>query len=167
MQLIVAALACDLSRSASFCFGRGTLAFSPSFLGLTEHYHAYSHYGFADTARQVEYGQLLGWTAEQVASLIGRLEAIPTSDGQSLLHHSLMMWSTDNSNGWAHTIEDTPFVLAGHAGGTLEGGRVVSYPSGTFHNRLLVAAGHALGHDIETFGSEEWSAGGALPDLFS
>lgn len=166
MQLLVAALACDLSRSASFCFGRGTLAFAPTFLGLTEHYHAYSHYGFTDTERQAEYSQLLGWTAQQVASLIARLDAIPASDGQSLLYHSLMMWSTDNSNGWAHTVEDTPFVLAGQAGGALQTGRVVSYPSGTYHNRLLVSAAQGLGHDIETFGSAEFSKGGALPGLF-
>lgn len=166
MQLLVAALACDLGRSASFCFGRGTLAFSPTFLGLTDHYHAYSHYGFSDVARQAEYGQLLGWTAEQVASLLTRLDQIPTPDGRSLLFHSLVMWSTDNSNGWAHTVEDTPFILAGQASGGLQTGRVVSYASGTHHNRLLVSAAQALGHDVETFGSEESSKGGALPGLF-
>jgi hypothetical protein len=167
MQLLVAALACDLARSGTFCFGRGTLAFAPTFLGLNEHYHAYSHYGFQDTERQAEYAQLLAWTAEQVASLINRLEAIPAADGQSLLYHSLMMWSTDNSNGWAHTVEDTPFVLAGQAGGALESGRVVTYPSGTYHNRLLIAAAQGLGHDVETFGAAELSKGGALPGLFS
>jgi len=166
MQLMVAALACDLSRSVSFCFGRGTLAFAPTFLGFDEHYHAYSHYGFADTARQAEYSQLLAWTAEQVASLIERLDAIPTPDGESLLHHSLLMWSTDNSNGWAHTVEDTPFILAGQAGGALQTGRVVSYPSGTFHNRLLIAAAQALGHDIAVFGEPDLSRGGPLPGLF-
>lgn len=166
MQLMVAALACDLSRSVSFCFGRGTLAFAPTFLGLDEHYHAYSHYGFSDAARQTEYSQLLAWTAEQVASLLTRLEAVPAADGQSLLYHSLMMWSTDNSNGWAHTVDDTPFILAGRAGGALETGRVVTYPSGTFHNRLLIAAAQALGHDIDTFGSAELSEGGALEGLF-
>lgn len=167
MQLLVAALACDLSRSASFCFGRGTLAFAPTFLGLTEHYHAYSHFGFDDTSRQAEYSQLLGWTAQQVTSLIQRLEAIPTADGRTLLYHCLMMWSTDNSNGWAHTIEDTPIILAGQAGGALQGGRVVSYPSGTYHNRLLISAAQALGHDVDTFGSAEYSEGGALPGVFS
>lgn len=166
MQLLVAALACDLSRSSSFCFGRGTLAFTPTFLGLSEHYHAYSHYGFGDTDRQAEYSQLLGWTAQQVESLISRLEAIPTADGRSLLYHSLLMWSTDNSNGWAHTVDDTPFMLAGQAGGALETGRVVTYPSGTFHNRLLMSAAQALGHDAETLGQAEFASEDPLPDLF-
>lgn len=166
-DILVAALACDLARSATFAFGRGTLAFTPTFLGVNEHYHALSHYGLADEAKQRDYTALLRWTSDKVASLIERLDAIPESDGKSLLHHSLMLWSTDNSNGWNHNVDDVPFVLAGQASGALDTGRVVSFPYGTRHNRLLVSAAQAFGEPIDAYGPAEYCVGGALPGLFS
>ncbi len=167
LEILAVGLACDLSRSATFAFGRGTLAFVPTFLGLSEHYHAYSHYSFGDTQKQAEYAQLLAWTADKVAGLIERLRAIPEADGTSLLHHSLLAWNTDNSAGWAHTVDDVPFVLAGQAGGALATGRTVSYEHGTKHNRLLLSIARAFGEDIDAFGPADYNEGGVLPRLFS
>ena len=164
LDLLVAALACDVSRNGTFAFGRGTLAFTPTFLGLSGNgYHGYSHYGLAEEERQAEYTQLLAWTSERVASLIDRLAAIPESDGESLLFHSLMVWNTDNSSGAAHTVEDVPFILAGQAGGKLETGRVLSYAPQTKHNRLLLSIARSFGHDIDAFGPREYCEDGPLP----
>lgn len=163
MDMLVAALACDVSRNGTFAFGRGTLSFAPTFLGINGNgYHGYSHYGLAEEDRQAEYTQLLGWTSERVASLIDRLAEIPESDGQSLLYHSLMVWNTDNSSGAAHTVEDVPFIMAGQAGGKLETGRVLSYAAQTKHNRLLLSIARAFGHDVEHFGPREYCEGGPL-----
>jgi hypothetical protein len=101
-----------------------------------------------------------------MASLIDGLRAIPEADGMSLLHHSLLLWNTDNSSGEAHRVDDVPFVMAGQAGGKLETGRVLSYQHGTKHNRLLVAIAQAFGEDIETFGEPEYCEGGALDRIF-
>ncbi len=99
--------------------------------------------------------------------MIERLRAIPEADGTSLLHHSLLAWNTDNSAGWAHTVDDVPFVLAGQAGGALATGRTVSYEHGTKHNRLLLSIARAFGEDIDAFGPADYNEGGVLPRLFS
>ncbi len=166
MDIIVAAMACDITRTATFAFGRGTLSFSPTFLGFDDGYHGYSHYTLDEGDRQAEYTQLLAWTSDKVASFVERFAAIPDADGESMLHHSLLAWNTDNGSGAAHTVEDVPFILAGQAGGHLSTGRVVSYPSGTKHNRLLLGIARAFGHEIDAFGPASYCEGGSLDRLF-
>lgn len=166
-DLLVAAFACHIAHTGTFAFGRGTLAFTPTFLNINEHYHALSHYWLLDDAKQKDYLSLLSWTSSKVAQLIRKLDAIPEADGKSLLHHALMVWSTDNSTGWAHRVDDVPFILAGQASGALQTGRVVSYPHGTKHNRLLLSIANAFGHNIQSFGPAQYSAGGPLDRLFS
>lgn len=166
LDLIAAGLACNIAHTATFAFGRGTLAFTPTFLGGDEHYHALSHYGLGNDSKQAHYNNLLSWTSDKVAGLIERLDAIPESDGKSLLHHSLLAWSTDNSTGWAHRVDDVPFILAGQASGALETGRVVSYPSGTKHNRLLLSIAEAFELELNAVGPAEYCADGPLDRLF-
>jgi hypothetical protein len=54
-------------------------------------------------------------------------------------------------------------VLAGKAGGTLRGGRFLSYP-GRAHNDLLVSCMNAFGIQESRFGREEYNKG-PLPGL--
>ena len=166
LDLLAAAFACDLTRMGTMFYGYSTGSYLPVWLGIYENLHAMSHWQ-ADDPRQAEYTEALRWISEQVARLLERLRQIPTADGENLLHHSLMMWGTDNGIGTFHTVKDIPFILAGNAGGALQGGRVVSYPLETTHNGLLLSIAHAFGHrDLEHFGNPLLSDG-PLPGLFT
>ena len=167
LDLITAGLACNIAHTATFAFGRGTLTFTPTFLGGNEHYHALSHYEMDNAAKQAQYDTLLSWTSDKVAGLVERLEAVPEADGNSLLYHSLLAWSTDNSTGWAHRVEDIPFILAGQAQGALDTGRVVSYEPGTKHNRLLLSIAQAFDLGVDAIGPAEYCEGGPLDRLFT
>ena len=59
-----------------------------------------------------------------------------------------------------------PFVLAGGAGGKLQGGRYILYGPNRPHNDLLVAMLHAFGINDSQFGDADLNTG-AITGLFS
>lgn len=165
LDLIATAFACDITRVGSMFYGFSTGSYVATWLGHTDHLHAMSHWGLRDE-RQAQYTQALGWISEQVAGLLDRLENIKESDGKSLLHHSLLCWGTDNSSGQLHTVRDLPVILAGHAAGSLAGGKVQSFELDTPVNRLLMAIAGQFGPPVSSFGDPKWCGQGALTGVF-
>jgi hypothetical protein len=56
------------------------------------------------------------------------------------------------SDGNEHNHNPLPVLLAGHAGGTLEGGRHLRYAPDTSMSNLLLALLNKLGIERESFG---------------
>ena len=61
-------------------------------------------------------------------------------DGQSLLHHSMILYGSGNADGNRHTHEDLPIVLAGAGGGAFKPGRYVKTPGVPITNLFLTMA---------------------------
>ena len=101
---------------------------------------------------------IYAWYAEQLASLMDRLAAVPEGDG-TLLDHTLIVWGTELGRGWDHRFDQVPFVLAGGAGGAWPTGRFLTAP-GTKHNRLLVSVARAMGVPLDQFGGTDDGVGG-------
>ncbi len=62
---------------------------------------------------------------EQVAYIVGRLDAIQEGEGTAL-DHSMVMLCSSMLNGH-HDATQLPVVLLGGGGGRIEGGRVLDY----------------------------------------
>lgn len=165
LDLLTAALACDLTRTGTMFYGYSTGSFVPVWLGGLDPLHVMSHWPHADE-RQAIYSATLGWISEQVASLLDRLDAIAQSDGQSLLDHSLLLWGTDVGSGQLHTTEDIPVIVAGGANGQLDTGKVHSFDQGTPVNRLHLSIAAAFGAKTKVFGEERFCKDGPLDGLF-
>ena len=81
-----------------------------------------------------------------------RLESKKDSDGNSVLHNSMIFFASGNSDGNRHTHTNVPVVLAGGGGGRLTPGRFVDYNDQPLSN-LFVAMSHKMGlRDVEQFG---------------
>ncbi|MFN3198951.1 MAG: DUF1552 domain-containing protein [Bradymonadia bacterium] len=169
MDLIVMALACDITRVTSLMWQEGSNDLPFTFLPqpVFQSHHSISHTLFDGTAPEetVEERALVAinrWYAEQFAYLITELKKIPEGTG-TLLDNTTLIWTNELSDGHIHNHNDMPYVIAGKGGGYFDTGRFVQ----TFdkpHNDVLVSIMHAMGlDDVNEFGVH--GTGGPLPGL--
>lgn len=157
IDVLVACLACDLTRTASLQWSQALSNWTPgAFLGIQEKHHDISHaqpnheslihydgtvMGPLDdslhpTAQQLkDFGpvwdkltKINTFYAEEFAYLLKRLKETPVAGGGSLLDQALVVWGSEIDNGNSHDHLDMPFVLAGGAAGRLNRGTVVDFP---------------------------------------
>jgi hypothetical protein len=172
LDLIAAALACDITRTASLYItnsgGDHTFPWlGASFIERSNHpeegndtrtMHNMTHFQNSDSVMRMQFIAGLTWYYEQFAGLLDRLKAVSEGDG-TLLDNSLAVYFDGLSRGDEHTTNDLPFVMAGSLGGVFKTRQLVKAGSGTPHNRLLVEIAHAFGHQLSTFGDEDLSGG--------
>jgi hypothetical protein len=163
MDLLVMALACDLTRIASLQWSSAVNAVRFTFLGIRDHDgHGLSHGGDSNEAMQDSWVRMLDFYSRQFAYLLERLASIEEGDG-TLLDNTLVVWGNELSRGNSHALTDIPWLLAGGAGGALRGGRHLTY-QGAPHNDLLVSVLNAMDVEATTFGNREVCRG-PLPGL--
>jgi hypothetical protein len=160
MDLMVMALACDMTRVASLQWSRSVSQVRFTWLGINEGHHDLSHRGDADADAVSKLTRINTWYAQQLAALMTKLRAIPDGNGTTMLDNTLILWANELAKGNTHSRHDAPYVLAGRAGGALRTGRFLSYEGQNIpHNNLLVSVLNALGLPDRTFGKAEWCSG--------
>jgi hypothetical protein len=176
MDLIVSALACDMTRIASLQYTIGDNDNGVySWLGITNAaHHDMTHAPDNDMGSRANLITIYTWYAQQFAYLLGKLDAIPEGNG-TMLDNSLVVWGSEIGKGNIHSLTPTPFITAGGAAGAVQTGRFLTYstaapamygtsqaafPASCYHNRLLVSICHAMGlPDIMTFGNTDIGTG--------
>ncbi|WP_437602769.1 DUF1552 domain-containing protein [Sorangium sp. So ce590] len=158
------ALACDLTRVASIQWSATQAGKVFTWLGQSDTHHALSHSSLGDADKQRQLIDIGRWQAEQLAYLLGKLDAVQEGTG-TLLDNTLVLWCTDIAQGQSHARRDMPYVIAGGAGGALRTGRYLRY-EGDPHNNLLVTLCNAMGVDVSTFGNPAYCTG-PLPGLLA
>jgi hypothetical protein len=168
MQLIKLALACDLTRVATF------IAQVPECQDLgypaSETFHGYAHQSIESaTSCGTTYTPIaaqamvdLGvYYANTFASLLGALDAVPEGSG-TLLDHTIVVWITELGTP-THLHHDNFTLIAGGSR-VFDSGRYVRYPRtftspipgyarvGPAHNRLHVTLLQAMGQPDASFG---------------
>lgn len=187
IDLMVMALACDMTRVTSLQFTQGQNNRFP-WLGLTipdqnwpgynavewPDWHGMFHIS-PDPARdhpepRAAMVAAMRWYAEKVAYLLQRLADTPDGDG-SLLDSSLVVWVTEFGDGAAHWAWDVPVLLAGNLNGALQTGRHLQFPgrvnnpeTGYTTNDLLVSLLNLFEYSDTSFGYPDICRG-ALPGL--
>jgi hypothetical protein len=176
MDLMVSALACDITRIASLQYTIGDTDNGVySWLGITyDGHHDITHAPDNDVQAQASLTTIYTWYAQQFAYLLGQLDSIPEGNG-TMLDNCLVVWGSEIGKGNIHSLTPTPFITAGGAGGAVPTGRFLTYstappamfgtsqaafPASCYHNRLLVSICHAMGlSDIMTFGNTDIGTG--------
>jgi hypothetical protein len=159
-DLMVMALACDLTRVATLQWERSVGDVRFTWLGADRGHHAYSH----DADSAVDTVEMLTkiniWFSEQFAYLLTKLASIKEGTG-TMLDNTLVLWCNELSRGNAHSHPDMPFLLAGRAGGALRTGRFLTYPKtpSVPHNNLLVSVMNAMGLPDQTIGNPAYCTG--------
>jgi hypothetical protein len=155
------ALQCDLTRVVTIEYGTdgGGDETSHAFLGLSDNWHKIAHAGASQAADKIK---IDAWIFSNVATLVGMLDSTMEGTGTAL-DNSVIMTATDMNDGADHFVGKIPFLLIGSCGGYFKTGKVVQYPDGTPHNKLLATIGNAMGVPMTGFGAAGYE--GTLPEL--
>lgn len=161
MDLLVNAMANDMTRVATFQFTRSVGSARMRWLGIEEGHHGLSHDPDLNAGSQEKLTKINRWFCGELAYLAGKLAATPEPGGTgSMLDHTLIAWTNELGKGNSHSLDNIPWVLVGGAPGFTMG-RSLKLPK-IAHNRLLLAFAHAMGHPLTTFGNPSLCAGGPL-----
>ncbi|MAT68222.1 MAG: hypothetical protein CMJ58_01730 [Planctomycetaceae bacterium] len=162
LDLLVSALANDMTRVASVQFMRSVGQARMRWLGIEEGHHGLSHEPDDNAEAHDKLRRINAWFAGEVAYLASQLAAIPEPGGDgSLLDNTQIVWLNELGKGNSHTLADIPLVLVGGGCG-FRTGRALNL-GGTPHNRLWLALAQGLGHEqLRAFGNEELCAAGPL-----
>jgi len=157
-DLLVAALACDMTRVATMQWADSEAKFIMNFdpLNLPDHHHAYQHeHGFNPDALN----KIYKWYAGNFAYLLQKMDAVKEADGSTLLDNTLIFWITEIQKPDSHEQTSMPLVLAGKAQGKYRTGRWLQVPKNTSHNNLLVTILNMFGGTDTTFGDSKYCTG--------
>jgi hypothetical protein len=164
-DLLVAAMACDLTRVGTVQWSDSEAKFMLGFLqddngeSLKDHHHGYQHdRGFQPGSLEIIYQFYM----EKLAYLLQKLDSVDEGNG-SMLDNSLVLAVSEIQMPENHAQNNMPFLLAGGAGGRLQTGRWLEVNSQP-HNNLLVSVLNLFGVPDQTFGHPDFCTG-ALADL--
>ena len=138
-DLMVMAFQTDSTRIASFCLAHDGDNRSFSHIGIPEGHHDLSHHQ-NEPDRMGKVAKIDVWYVQQFAKFLMKLRDIKDVDGNSLLHNSMIVYGSGDSDGNRHTHDNLPIVLAGGGGGTLRPGSYINYKSTPACNMFLSLA---------------------------
>lgn len=153
-DLFVQALATDTTRVVAFKMSRdgSNRVFPESGVGAA--FHILSHHG-ENPQRVRALAAVNAYHVRLLAGILGRMRAVVEGD-RTLLDNALVLYGSPMGNPNQHNHKHVPFLLAGHAGGTVPGGRHLAAPTGTPLANVFVSVLQALGLGGETsFGDSE------------
>jgi hypothetical protein len=163
MDLMVMALACDLTRVATIQWENSVGGTRFSWLGMDRGHHDMSHDGDdnADTVSKLT--QINVWYSQQLYYLMNAMSLIKEGTG-TMLDHTLIFWVNELSRGNVHSHPNMPFVLAGGTAAApqpITMGRFLQYPDSPTvkHNDLMVSLLNIFGIPDKTFGNPAYCSG--------
>jgi hypothetical protein len=136
-DLMVLAFQTDVTRVATFMFGREGSEQKYTMVGVNEGHHSITHHqGKEDLINKIK--AINTYHIQQFAYLIGKLKSIPEGSG-TLLDNCMVAYGSAIADGNAHAHGDLPVLLAGRGGGSIKTGRHVRYADETPINNLWLA----------------------------
>jgi hypothetical protein len=157
MDIAVMAVACGFTRSVALQIGNGNDGAGryrdPDTGQLMENFHFISHRRLSHDATgaiipgsDVLHHKVDRQFGQAFKYLLDGLSAYAMPDGKSLLEHGLAIWYNDLGNGPAHSAQNTPFIIAGSAGGYLKQGQYIKADGrDANHTQMLNTIGAAVG----------------------
>jgi len=163
IDLMVSALANDMTRVASLQYMRSVGQARMRWLDIEEGHHALSHEPDDNQDAYAKLKRINSWFAGEVAYLAGKLASTPEPSGHagSMLDHTQIVWANELGKGNNHTRDNIPWLLVGGGAGFATG-RALDM-GGVPHNRFWLSVAHGLGHtELSSFGSEKHNGEGPL-----
>ena len=152
-DMMVMALACDMTAVATLQWSDSEAKHTFPWLGLSQHHHYYMNDGgFQPT----ELEAIATWYSEQHSYLLQAMSRVDMG-GHSLLDESVVFFGSNLQDPASHATTSMPFLLAGKGGG-LRSGRYLQFQRPS-HNDLLVRIANLFGDPRNTFGDPEHCTG--------
>jgi hypothetical protein len=138
-DMMLLAFQTDSTRVATFLLANEGSNKSFEEIGIAEGHHFLTHHqGKKDMIDKVAEIDL--FYTKQLARFLKRMDSTKDIDGNSLLHNSMIIYGSGNSDGNRHTHTNLPVLLAGAGGGALTPGRFVKQGGVPMSNMLLSLA---------------------------
>ncbi|MEO0414242.1 MAG: DUF1552 domain-containing protein [Verrucomicrobiota bacterium] len=129
-DILVLAFRTDSTRVASLLMAHDGDNGSHRQIGISEGHHTLSHHkDNPETLKKI--AQIDYWYAQQLRYFLDKLRNTQDSDGQSLLHNSMIVYGSGLSDGNKHRHNNLPLLVAGQAGGALKTDRMVKQTGDT------------------------------------
>ncbi|HRI72652.1 MAG TPA: DUF1552 domain-containing protein [Polyangium sp.] len=153
LDLTALVIQCDATRVVSFMLANAGSNRTYAFLGVNDAHHQISHH----QGLQANFDKLTiidRWEVEQLAYLLGKLEAIDEGNGVTALDNSVVYFSSEIEDGNTHVHTNLPIVLGGGLGGAWTTGRHIVYPADQEIPlaNLFISMLRGAGVTIDTFG---------------
>jgi hypothetical protein len=139
LDMLLLAFQTDSTRVATLSLAPEGSNRSFADIGIAEGHHNLTHHK-NDAAIIEKVTQIDQWYVERLARFLEKMAATRDVDGQSLLHHSMLLYGSGNADGNRHTHVNLPVVLAGTGSGAFQSGRVVNAGSVPITNLYLSMA---------------------------
>ena len=105
----------DSTRISTFLLAHDGSNRSFRDIGVPEGPHHLSHHRRKeDHLRKIQ--KIDEFYLEQLAYFLNRMKNTEDTDGQSLLHNSMIVYGSGISDGDRHSHDDLPVIVAGHGG---------------------------------------------------
>ncbi len=150
-ELLALALQCDLTRVVTFMLGEAASNQAFDFVGVPGAHHQISHHQ-GDPKNLADLVTIARWEVERFADLVARLDGIAEGEG-TLLDASLVLFSSEISDGDSHSHRELPVLLAGGGSGAHDPGRHLREPDRPFAD-LLLAMLRGAGLELDAFGAD-------------
>lgn len=157
MDLITQSFACDMTRVATLMWSHPVSPLRVE--DIDQGHHDTSHFGQADGSTADKFVQYKQYHMRQFRYLIEKLDNQTDTDGNSVLHNTVIFLCSELGDSNAHDHRNMPFILAGNAGGALRTGRFLDYQEEA-HTKLLVSIANMMGVNISTYGYSGHGTGG-------
>jgi hypothetical protein len=150
-DMMLLAFQTDSTRIATFLVANEGSNRSFGDIGIAEGHHTLSHHmGDSDKVKKVS--QIDRFYADQFARFLKKADQIMDVDGNSILHNSMIVYGSGNSDGNRHTHANLPIIVAGAGGGALTPGRYVKHGGKPMSNLLMAMADRMGVKDLSRFG---------------
>ncbi len=150
LDLQVLALTAEITRVSALKLGRDTSNRVFPECANTDPFHSASHH--QDRPAQItDFATINAYHVGLVSYFLDKLKNTPDGDG-SLLDHSLVLYGCGMGNSNVHAHKRVPFLLAGHASGSVKGNLHVRCAEETPQANGLLAVVQKLGLHLEELG---------------
>jgi hypothetical protein len=157
MDMLVAALQCNVTRVASFQFGNSNDQCSYSWLGVNTIGHDLAHNNGNCDPSGAKKTKVFNWYAEQFSYLLNKLKAVPEGGG-TLLDNTVILWVSEFGESNGHSPDNLLWLLMGNANGYFKSGQVVNL-GGRSTNDVLITVQNAFGIAGNTYGNPAYCQG--------
>jgi hypothetical protein len=160
LDIMVMAMQCDATRVLTFYYENTVTSIVHSFLNVNVDYHGSVTHHNNDPQKLAWYATVNQWTISQLAYLMTQMKAVMEPDG-TLLDNSVILFSSEISDGNLHNHSNLPIVLAGHGGGMLNPGRAIQFQNANISN-LFISMLATVGVSTTKFGAD---GNGPMPGI--
>jgi len=160
-DLTAMALACDLTRVASFWFSDPLS--DVLYPGATSGHHQLTH---DEPGDQPQVHDIMLQTMGGLADLLTSLQGIEEG-GETLLDHAVVLATTDVSFGRTHQIDEFPLLLAGRASGALRPAGHLRTDTKDTASKVPLTVLRALDLPVASYGVDDAYTEGEISEVLS